>query len=108
MRIIDRHRLVNALVGGSFIALLLVTWEAAGEAGWISSYRFPVPTKLADACWELASQGFPDGVTIWTHFVSTFERILQGYGLALITAIPLGVLIGRIEVLDWMLLPVIT
>src|SRR6185437_10792471 len=108
MRGINRHRLVNVLIGGSFVALLLLAWEGDGEAGWISSYRFPVPTKLVDACWELATVGFPDGVTIWTHFITTFERILQGYGLALITAIPLGIMIGRIEVLDWMLLPVIT
>jgi len=108
MRGSGRQRLADAVVGGCFIVALLVAWELAGDAGWISGYRFPVPSKLADAGWELATAGFPDGVTIWTHFVVTLARILQGFALALVTAIPLGILIGRVAILDWMTLPLIT
>ena len=108
MRLRQRQRLVDAAAGAAFVVVLLLAWELAGDAGWISGYRFPVPSKLADACWELASAGFPDGVTIWTHFLVTLARILQGFALALVTAIPLGIVIGRIAVLDWMALPVIT
>jgi ABC-type nitrate/sulfonate/bicarbonate transport system permease component len=108
MRTRKTNRLANVLLGGGFIVALLLSWEVAGDLGWISGYRFPVPSKVADACWELATVGFPDGVTIWTHFVETLSRILQGFALALVTAIPLGIFIGRITVLDWMTLPVIT
>jgi ABC-type nitrate/sulfonate/bicarbonate transport system permease component len=102
------HKIAYAAAGVIFLLLLLGLWEIAAEAGWISSYRFPPPSRLLGTCIELATTGFPNGVTVWAHFIATLERILEGYSLALSVAVPLGIIIGRVPFLDSLTLPIIT
>ncbi|MBK7592048.1 MAG: hypothetical protein IPI27_12375 [Betaproteobacteria bacterium] len=45
-------------------------------------------------------EGYPEGVTLGTHFLITVRRILLGYFGALALALPLGLLIGWVSVLD--------
>ena len=78
----------------------LAAWEIGAAAGWLRPIRFPPPSKLARSLYELAVEGYPEGVTLWTHFVVTMQRILQGYVGALALAIPLGIVIGWFPTLD--------
>jgi ABC-type nitrate/sulfonate/bicarbonate transport system permease component len=96
------------LVGIGFLALLVIAWQVAAMAGWLKPYRFPAPSRIASALLELATDGFPQGERVWTHVGITLWRILQGYALAIAVAIPLGILIGRVAVLDKLTLPLIT
>ena len=103
---IARHTAL--LQGGGFILLLLAGWEAASALGWLRPHSFPPPSRIAQGAWELAVRGFPEGVRVWTHALVTLRRIFSGFVLAMIAAIPLGLLIGASRALDRLTHPVIT
>ncbi|MCL6552313.1 MAG: ABC transporter permease [Firmicutes bacterium] len=90
------------------VVLLVVIWELLSRAGRLSAYHFPRPTQLAVALGELLWVGFPAGVTVWQHVVATVARIGQGYALAVVLAVPLGLVIGSVGGLERAAAPVVT
>ena len=90
------------------ILVLVVIWEIASRLGYIKIYRFSRPSKLFETFIQLLTVGFPNNITVWVHIQATFFRIMMGFVLAGVTAIPLGMLIGRMEILDRMVDPIIT
>jgi len=95
-------------VGALTVAVLLAAWELAGRAGVLSAYHFPEPSRLAATIWDLVVVGFPVGVTVWQHVGATAARIVQGYVLAAVLAIPLGLVVGGVRALDQASAPIIT
>ena len=95
------------LQGAGFIVALLAMWEIASALGWLRPHSFPPPSKVAQAAWELAVSGFPEGVRVWTHVLITLQRIFAGFVLALVVAIPLGIAIGSSRTLDRLTHPVV-
>lgn len=89
------------------LAAALLAWEAASRAGWLRPIQFPRPTKLAATFAELALEGFPEGILLWTHVAVTIERILAGFAGAIALALPLGLLIGSSAWLDRLTQPVV-
>lgn len=102
------RQLPDWVVGLLSITVLLGLWELGVQIEALNAYRFPPPSKLARALWALTTDGFPRGVTAWLHIEATLLRILKGYTLAAVLAIPLGVLIGGNEFLDRTTHPIIT
>ncbi len=98
-----RHRAVSAAV----IAALLLAWEMGVRYGFLKPYQFPPVSKIARGFVEISTTGFPTGMTIWSHAAVTIRRILQGYFAAIALAVPLGMLIGALPVLDKMMAPAI-
>ncbi len=98
----------SRIIGVLFVIALLVLWELAVSAGFLKPFQFPPPSRIGEAIVELASSGFPNGERIWTHVGITLWRIIQGYVLAIGLAIPIGLLIGTVVVLDKLTLPIIT
>jgi ABC-type nitrate/sulfonate/bicarbonate transport system permease component len=96
------------LLGLGFLGGLVLLWQVASLTGLLRPFYFPSPSRLALAVWELALQGFPEGIRLGTHMVVTLWRIAQGYLLAISMAIPLGILIGWFPVLDRLTLPLVT
>ncbi len=90
------------------IAVLIGIWEAASQLDYIKVYRFSRPSKLAETFVQLLTVGFPNGITVGVHIEATFFRILMGFVLACVTAIPLGLFIGRTRWLDRMVDPIVT
>lgn len=82
------------------IAALLLLWEFAAAAEWLRPVLFPPPSKLARTLVELILEGFPEGVTLGSHFAISMRRILVGYAGALALAIPLGLVIGWHPLID--------
>lgn len=89
------------------VVALLALWQAGVMAGWLRPIRFPPPTKLAASFAELAVDGYPEGIALWSHFAITMQRIVVGYVVALAIAIPLGLVIGWVPLLDDLTDPVI-
>ena len=98
----------DALVGTGFLLALFALWQLASVAGLLQPFYFPPPSRLLAALAELARDGFPQGLKVWRHVWISLWRVIQGYGLALALAVPLGLLIGRAAVLDKLTLPVVT
>ncbi|MFQ5970818.1 MAG: ABC transporter permease [Alphaproteobacteria bacterium] len=98
----------SRLIGIAFLAGLVALWQLASANGLLKPFHYPAPSRIAGALVELARDGFPQGERIGTHVGITLWRIIQGYVLAMATAIPLGIVIGRVAVLDKLTLPIIT
>ncbi len=96
------------LIGALTLLVILIVWEAAVRADLLNDFRFPPPSKLAVALGDLTTQGFPRGVNVFSHIGATMQRILSGYLLATLLAIPLGLIIGSREFLDRAANPIIT
>jgi ABC-type nitrate/sulfonate/bicarbonate transport system permease component len=101
-------RVSDMLIGIASVVVILVVWQIAATQGWISDYHFPPPSKLAKSLNTLVTTGFPKGVTVFSHMWATVWRILKGYALATLLAIPIGLLIGRSPGLDRAANPIIT
>lgn len=80
------------------VLFLLLFWYLL--ALMIRNPILPFPTDVFREIYKLR-------LKIWTHMFSSFYRIITGLGLSLLTAVPLGLLIGRIKKLDTIMAPLI-
>lgn len=101
------RKLVQALPPLVAFTLLLLGWEAGVRYDFLKPYQFPPVSRIARGFVELSTVGFPTGVSLWSHALTTILRVLQGYGAALALAIPLGLVIGALPVLDKLTAPLV-
>jgi nitrate/nitrite transport system permease protein len=88
--------LVNVLPPLLVTALLLLVWELLASR---PGSALPPPTKVVQDTWELIVNPFADnggndkglGWQIW----ASLERVAQGYTLAVLAGVALGVLVGQ-------------
>jgi NitT/TauT family transport system permease protein len=78
-----------------FFALLLVTWESLFLLNLWPPYLFPSMTSVAQSLYY----GFADSTYPLAIMVS-MRRILIGYSISLVIGIPLGLVLGRIKVIQ--------
>lgn len=69
--------------------LLIASWQAAAQVGWLSSRILPEPWAVAKAFWTLAESG-----ELWTHLRVSLWRALAGFGLGAALGLALGLLNG--------------
>lgn len=59
----------------------------------------PPPAEVATALWDLAFGGINDDAfsgTLATHLMASLSRVYGGFALAVLVALPLGLMIGRV------------
>ncbi|ALS25000.1 MULTISPECIES: ABC transporter permease [Paenibacillus] len=83
--------LTNVLVS---MVLLIVIWQAIVLIGGYNDSLLPAPLSVGKAVLKLLLDG-----TLWTHLQVSLLRFAAGYFSASITAIVLGLLLGRLPVL---------
>ena len=95
---LDRHgRLVYGLIG---IVGFIVFWEIGSRQGFISAYFFSSPTAiLAAGIREVQIPRF------WVDVRASLTEFVAGYALAIVLAIPLGLLAGWYRRLQYALDP---
>ena len=71
------------------IALLAAVWETFPRLGLVDSTFLPPLSEVLVAWWQLLGSG-----ELATHIQASLGRSLAGLGLAIVAAIPLGLLIG--------------
>jgi len=74
--------------------------------GRISSIIFPSPDKVWNSLLSLLKNGYK-GHTLWEHLFASLRRLFIAYILAVITAIPLGLLSGYSEKIRAVFEPII-
>ncbi len=74
------------------LAIALVVWQLASRA--VASPFFPAPMQIVDAFIQLATRGDTTGHSLWEHSWASIERVLVGFGLGVVFAVPLGLLMG--------------
>lgn len=80
---------------GVFYFALLAAWEGLARSGLWPPYLFPGPLTVLDALWD----GLAGGVFV-RGALASLQRILLGYAISLGIGATLGLLLGRIRVLD--------
>ena len=94
-----RRFVIRLVALAAFIAL----WELASQtkARLIVNFAYvPAPTSVAKAAVE-----FAQGPKSSRHITNSVRRVAIGFGLALLTAVPLGLLIGRSRLMEDIILP---
>lgn len=78
-----------------FYGVLLLLWEGLARSGIWPPYLFPGPLAVGEALLS----GLRRGLFVTATLVS-IQRLAIGYGIALVIGLALGVLIGRVKVVE--------
>lgn len=78
-----------------FYALLLVLWQVIANTGVWPDYLFPGPLAVLNALVD----GFQKGQFLQAS-LSSLQRLAIGYGISLVIGVTLGLLIGRVRLLE--------
>ncbi|WP_245769113.1 ABC transporter permease [Streptomyces indicus] len=89
----DRARRV--LLGGAGVLLVLGVMEAASRTGVVDAASVPPATEILSGAVEMAADGEFGG-----HLGATVAAWLSGVLLAVVLAVPAGLLLGSVPVLD--------
>ncbi|MCY1516677.1 putative aliphatic sulfonates transport permease protein SsuC [compost metagenome] len=82
------------LIGSLTVASLLLVWWAVTTAGLIEPLFLPSPQAVLARGWRLLDEGYMDA-SLWQHLGASLGRIGLALLFAVLTAIPLGIAIGR-------------
>jgi NitT/TauT family transport system permease protein len=85
----------NWLIRIAFFGLLIAVWETVVRLEIWPPYIFPSLSSVLRSVWD----GFADGSYPLAIGIS-FRRLVIGYGISLLLGISLGVLIGRISIVQ--------
>jgi NitT/TauT family transport system permease protein len=101
---------VRAIVLGlAFPILLIIVWDRV--VVWSGTPLVPSPRQVAVMMYDFCFGGIYDDAfsgTILLHLWKSVERVYGGFFLAAALGIPLGLLIGRIELLRQLLDPTLS
>jgi len=88
-----KAKAANALwIAAQYAALpigIILLWQALNAAGLVQPLLLPPPTQVAEATWSMLKDG-----SLLKHLLASMARVLEGFGVAALIAIPLGVSIG--------------
>lgn len=81
------------LLGLLSVVVILSVWQAVSSLGLISKIFLPAPTDIFTQAQKLAVEA--DGrMPLLEHAVTSTRRVVVGFALASLAAVPLGVIIG--------------
>jgi ABC-type nitrate/sulfonate/bicarbonate transport system permease component len=84
------------------VLVFLLLWEAVARSGWFASILLPPPTLVATTGWQLLTGG-----ELLKHVWTSLARVLTGFGIAAVIAIPLGIVAGSTPILFNVVDPII-
>lgn len=84
------------------IVVFLAVWEVAPRLGFVDTTFLPPFSRVVQALIDLAGNG-----QLADHAQASLIRSLSGFGLAVVTAVPLGVLIGWYKPVSDLLMPLV-
>jgi sulfonate transport system permease protein len=89
----------SGLALGAVVPLaLLALWEVAARAGWLNAYLLPAPGAVLAAGIGLARSG-----ELARNLWASGARVLIGFAVAVVTAVPLGVALAEWRPLERLL-----
>ena len=94
-----RQRITYGAVG---IVGVLLGWSAVTHFGLVNAFLLPSPGAALATGLELARSG-----TLWGDTIASLTRVLIGFVVALSTAVPLGILMGLLRRVNYLVDPLI-
>lgn len=88
------------------LVLILAAWWAVTAAQLIEPLFLPPPSAVLEKAWLLMTSGYMDS-TLWQHLGASLQRIGLALLVAVLTAIPVGIAIGRNRIAHGILDPLI-
>ncbi len=73
--------------------ILLLLWQVVTWLEWLPPLFLPSPATVCNKAVEVVTEGF-GGATLWIHTWTSMQRVFGAFFLALVTAIPIGILMG--------------
>lgn len=77
----------------SLLGLLLLWWVVTTGTGLIGALRFPSPSEFWVALMQFLDEGYAGG-TLWMQAWHSTRLVLMGFAAAVVTGVPLGLLMG--------------
>jgi alkanesulfonate monooxygenase, FMNH(2)-dependent len=82
-------QLSNALLPWALPVLLVVVWQVASQAGWLSTRILPSPENIVITFWHLAASG-----ELWQHLAISGWRAAIGFAIGGSIGLILGLITG--------------
>ena len=82
-------------------AVLAIWWALTSGFGIVDKLRLPSPAEVWEALRHISTSGFA-GATLWVQALHSLQLVAKGFVVAVITGVPLGLLMGwsrRAEIL---------
>ncbi|MRP18744.1 alkanesulfonate transporter permease subunit [Yersinia pestis] len=89
MMTISAQRILHRLAPWILPVALVVGWQVAVEAGWLSNRILPAPSAVVTAFWALTKSG-----ELWQHLTISSWRALIGFSIGGSIGLVLGVITG--------------
>jgi NitT/TauT family transport system permease protein len=94
------ERARSVLRAAATLALAALVYEALARSGWFAPALMPTLPKVAATLVGVLADGSMLG-----HAAATLYRVLSGLALAVVVALPLGILMARIRAVESFVLP---
>jgi taurine transport system permease protein len=86
-------RRTTMIISIATVVSLIGLWWLVTAFGWVKPLFLPSPGAVAAKFHELNTDGFADA-TLLQHSKASLFRVFSAFGLAVLTAIPIGILMG--------------
>jgi ABC-type nitrate/sulfonate/bicarbonate transport system permease component len=93
-RFLGRVARIYALRFGA-LATFLIIWETASRTGMVDPLFASSPSLIVAKLVEMIRDG-----SIWPHMAATAGVMSAGFGLAVLVGVPIGILMGRSELIN--------
>ncbi len=90
---------------GSIVAFVAIWWGVSAS-GWVRPEFLPSPAKVVGAFWTMVGEGY-GGSPLARHVGMSVMRAVSGFLLAVLIGVPFGIFIGRHEVANALVAPII-
>lgn len=96
-----KHRLKHPirttnLISAGVVLAILVVWMIVSQQGIVDEKIVPSVRSVWEALVSISVEGYK-GSTLLQHLGASFFRLFTAFGLAIVTAVPLGLLSGQNE-----------
>ena len=102
----DRLRTSYYLISLGTVAVVLGGWALIAHLEVVPELFVPRPSSVWRAFREVSSTGYRGGTLLY-HLLGSMKRVAVGYSLAVVTAIPTGLLMGQSRAVQALLDPII-
>lgn len=94
----------SAYLGGvsTTVLLIIVSWSVLTYGGLVPQLFLPAPTDVIRAAAALLREG-----SLQVHTMASLTVILTGWALAVLIAVPLGILMGTLKLVEALVEPII-
>lgn len=93
--LITTKKYYSYAISCSSVFCVLALWWVSSERAWVNPLFVPTPHTVWTAFYEIVNSGYKE-VPLLIHIGSSMRRLFLALILACVTAVPLGILCGRL------------